>query len=127
MTVGDYCTEVLQLFFTPNHVGEPDPTVGDVLRGEAEALDRMAWVVLGAACRDGLVTQARFRAWGCPHLLAACELTAGQLEGRRVEELARFSLPELADRLRVPAEKYGRLLVLEDALLALAASARSRG
>ena len=127
MATGNYCTEVRDLFFTPAHAGEIDPAAGRVVRGEAEALDRTAWVVFAALCRDGQVIEARFRAWGCPHLLAACELTAAQLEGRSVAELARFSLADLAGRLQVPAEKLGRLLVIEDALLALAASIRSSG
>lgn len=122
MAVGDYCTEVLTLFAHPTHAGDLEATAGTRLHGEAAALDRSAWVALSALCRDGRVIQARWRAWGCPHLLAACELTALQLEGRPLESLARFSLNELAERLQVPAEKLGRLLVIEDAQRALAAS-----
>lgn len=120
--VGDYCTEVLALFADPVHAGDLEASSGRVLQGEAVALDRTAWVALSALCRDGRVIQVRWRAWGCPHLLAACELTAAQLEGRSLESLARFSLTELAARLEVPTEKLGRLLVIEDAQRALAAS-----
>ncbi len=127
MAVGGYCTEVLRLFAHPAHAGDLEATDGGVFRGEAAALDRTAWVALSALGRDGRAIQVRWRAWGCPHLLAACELTASQLEGRPLEALAGFSLTELAERLEVPAEKLGRLLVIEDAQRALAASASSSG
>lgn len=127
MAGGDYCAQVLRYFAHPTHAGDLEALPGQVLRGEAAALDRSAWVALSALHRDGRVVQARWRAWGCPHLLAACELTAERLEGRPLEVLARFDLTGLADPLQVPAEKLGRLLVIEDAQRALAASVTPSG
>ena len=71
----------------------------------------------------GVIVEARFRAWGCPHVLAACEFAAGQLEGRALAAAAGLDAAWLADELEVPPEKLGRLLVIEDALRSLAAAA----
>ena len=66
------------------------------------------------------VEAARYRAYGCPHTLAACEWLARQLEGapRALEAPGVGSPLEWSERLGMPAAKLGRLLVIEDALRA---------
>jgi NifU-like protein involved in Fe-S cluster formation len=58
----------------------------------------------------------RFRAWGCPHLIAAAEMVCERFTGETVESLARFEPQRLMTMLAVPVEKSGRILLLEDAL-----------
>ena len=74
---------------------------------------------------DGVVTEARFQAFGCPHTIAAASWLAEQLRGRSLESPMPIPILELARLLEVPTEKIGRLLVVEDALQA--ALARARG
>jgi len=66
----------------------------------------------------------RFRARGCPHLIAACEAFCAAFEGREVDALLEFTAGDLMQRLPVPVEKTGRILVLEDAVRALGKSLR---
>jgi len=68
------------------------------------------------------VADARFRAWGCPHFIAACELAVSGLPGRPLIEAGQVQAAALARELAVPAGKLGRLLVIEDALRDLAAT-----
>jgi cysteine desulfurase len=70
---------------------------------------------------DGIVKSARFSAHGCPHTLAVIAWLCEVLEGARIEAGVPGSPAEWADKFQVPAEKLGRLLIVEDALrLALA-------
>jgi hypothetical protein len=67
---------------------------------------------------DGRVEAVRFRAYGCPYTLATCEWLARSLEGRRAEAPGLGSPLDWAWQLGVPASRLGRLLVVEDALVA---------
>jgi NifU-like protein involved in Fe-S cluster formation len=118
---GDYSETVRELFAAAPRSGALPPGPGRRIQGEVRALDRGAWVLFELRLQDGIIADARFRAWGCPHLIAACALVTGRLVSRRAQEACRFDPLELSRELRVPAEKLGRLLVLEDALAQLAA------
>ena len=74
---------------------------------------------LSATAEDGVITAMRFRAWGCPHTIAAAESACAGLEGRPVSELLEFPASGLMEKLPVPVEKTGRILVLEDAIRSL--------
>ncbi|MBT8100469.1 MAG: hypothetical protein KJO82_11995, partial [Gammaproteobacteria bacterium] len=76
------------------------------------------------ASRDGQIEALRFMAWGCPHLIAACEAFCSAYEGRGVADLGGFSGAGLMQSLAVPVEKTGRILVLEDAVRSLGTQAR---
>ncbi len=107
---------VRRLFADPPGAGRlegPDVRhgrAGDRVRDGAE-------VAFSLRVRDGVVAEARFQAFGCPHTIAAAALVAAGLPG---EALAAVDCDPhaLARRLDVPAEKLGRLLIVEDALAA---------
>lgn len=118
-----YSDRVRALFAAAAHAGPLPPGPGVERRAEAVALERGAWVELALRLDRGTVIAARYRAWGCPHLLAACELAVQRLEGGPPAVAASLSAAGLAAELGAPPHKLGRLLVLEDALHALAAAA----
>ncbi len=92
-----------------------------ILRGEAgrysEGVQLVFHIALGA---DGVVIEARFQAYGCPHTLATAAWLAGQLHGRTLANLLPSAPADWARQLDVPPEKLGRLLRIEDAIRALA-------
>ena len=94
--------------------GRPE---GEVF-GEAGGPGRETWVQFALSVRDGIVKDARFKAYGCPHTLAVASWLNGQLPGRRREDLPPGAPSQWAADLGVPVEKLGRLLVVEDALRA---------
>jgi hypothetical protein len=116
-----YSSEVRRLFATAPGSGSLPPGPGIVLRSEAAALDRVAWVELELRLHEGRILDARFRAWGCPHLIAACALVTGRMVGQAPRQALRADPAELAAQLQAPPEKLGRLLVLEDAVRQLTA------
>ena len=68
---------------------------------------------------DGIVKSARFSAYGCPHTVAVAAWLCEVLEGRPARcRTARERPPTGLQKFEVPAEKLGRLLIVEDALRA---------
>ncbi|HTU65963.1 MAG TPA: aminotransferase class V-fold PLP-dependent enzyme [Steroidobacteraceae bacterium] len=68
---------------------------------------------------DGIVKNARFAAYGCPHTLAVTAWLCEVLEGAPIANdrwQQRLGTPaDWARRFAVPTEKLGRLLIVEDA------------
>ncbi len=114
-----YSPRVLALFGELPRAGELPPGAGKVVAGEAVALDRGVWVRFEARLEAGRVADCRFRAFGCPHTLAAAALAASKLVAAAPADAAAIDARRLAAELDVPAEKRGRLLVVEDAIRAL--------
>ena len=74
---------------------------------------------LSAEVRGGVITRLLFRAWGCPHLIAAAEAVCRQFEGQSAAALEQFASGQIMRDLAVPVEKTGRILVLEDTVRSL--------
>jgi NifU-like protein involved in Fe-S cluster formation len=114
-----YSERVLELFRALPNAGSLAAGEGSVVSGEAVALDRGAWVRFEARIHAGRIADCAFRAFGCPHTLAAAALAAEAVRARPLADAHALDAARLAQELDVPAEKMGRLLVVEDALRAL--------
>jgi NifU-like protein involved in Fe-S cluster formation len=111
--------EIRELFAALDHAGDiPERAGARVLTGEAglEALGTRVRFSLRVSAERLL--EVRYRAYGCPHTLATCEWLARSLEGQWLAALKPGSPIAWAQHLGVPAAKLGRLIVVEDALLA---------
>ncbi len=113
-----YNSLVRELFANTGHAGAVAAGV------RAEKSEQGVSVELSARGEDGAVEQLRFRAWGCPHLIAAAEAVCAEYEGQTASQLEEFSVADVMQRLAVPAEKSGRILVLEDTVRLLGAALR---
>lgn len=124
MTADAYSARVRACFRNPAHAGEVSG--GNGARFEARASEGGAGArLLLTALTDGdTLSELRYRVFGCPHLIAAAEAACERFEGQPVETLADFSVEDMQNRLDVPIEKKGRLLLLEDALKSLQAAIR---
>ncbi len=94
----------------------PLPRGVQVASGTAGNADQGARVELAFAVEQGRVTQGRFRAFGCPHLVAAASWVTDRMRGVTRDELAAWDWREAAEALEVPAAKFGRLLTVQDAV-----------
>ena len=104
---------VRALFDKPEHAGE-------IVGGVTASAEGPEVRVQLFACLDGkTVRRLRFRAWGCPHVIAAAEYFCKNHEGSGLSDLEAFDVSEIIEKLPVPVEKTGRILVLEDAVRAL--------
>jgi NifU-like protein involved in Fe-S cluster formation len=115
----EYSSRVLELFRALPTAGDLEAGEGTVIAGEAIALDRGAWVRFEARAGAGRIVDMAFRAFGCPHTLAAAALASLSLRGHSLAEATVIDAAWLARELEAPPEKMGRLLVVEDALRAL--------
>jgi len=127
--------QVRRLFEALAHAGEPRPAVGDSAAGDSDAVR----VVYGDAGREQRGTrvkfmlclagdrllEVRYRAYGCPYTLAACEWLARRLEAGGRDLIG--APGDWAQELRIPPARMGRLLVVEDALRAAFAAADLSG
>ena len=116
MTSDPYSTVVRQLFAELGHAGDLEGA--DQVHMDQQGVR----ISLAAAHEEGILRSLRFRAWGCPHLLAACEWVCAEYEGRPGSDLLDFQAGEIMGNLSIPMEKTGRILVLEDAVRSLGRS-----
>ena len=108
----NYSTLVRDRFERPPNAGR---LLGDVIRGAAGEKSHGTRVEFDLRLRDGRVERARFRAYGCPHAIAAASWVAEQAEGRSLESDEWLDPLRLAEVLELPEYKLGVLLVVEDA------------
>jgi NifU-like protein involved in Fe-S cluster formation len=119
MSADPYGAGVRELFAELDHAGDLEKPAARV-----QISERGVRLALAADIDGVIIVSLRFRAWGCPHLLAAAEAFCRAYEGRSVAALDEFAVAEIMQTLPVPREKLGRILVLEDAVRSLGQSAR---
>ncbi len=105
----------------------PPLEAGSDLRGEAGSLAQGVWVCVSADVQDGILRNAGFRAFACPHIIAACNRVMEHLEGRPAGALCEVEPEVLQIQFDIPVEKAGKLLILKDALLACYADYQAGG
>jgi|SRR5579871_1096590 len=126
---------VRALFMDLVNAGELPQSTGTAhdVQGEAGGIGEGTWVRFSLQMSDGQVLRARYRAYGCPYTLATCEWLARQLVGKALAggdpaadlTAAVGIASQWATALQVPAERLGRLLVVEDALRTALQAART--
>ncbi len=92
------------------------PAGPDVVTGRAGNAEQGALVNLQFRIADGEVVEGRFRAFGCPHFIAAASWLTDRFRGSGRPDLEAWDWREAADSLGVPPAKFGRLLTLQDAV-----------
>jgi NifU-like protein involved in Fe-S cluster formation len=91
----------------------PGPSV---VTGHAGDREQGAEVELQFRVVGARTAEVRFRAFGCPHLLAAASWLTDRLRGAEAADLSAWDWREAATALEVPPAKFGRLLTLQDAV-----------
>ncbi|MGH8177317.1 MAG: iron-sulfur cluster assembly scaffold protein [Steroidobacter sp.] len=124
MSDAAYTDQVVEHFERPRNAGRL-ATAPDVIGGAAGERAQGARFGLSARIADGRISELRFEVYGCPHCVAAVSWLSERLVGATRVDLQEWSWREVAQALEVPAEKCGRLLILEDAVQSLAESWRA--
>lgn len=121
VALGMYNERVRECFAHPVHTADITAESGGIVRANVAESGSGARLALTAVVDRGRLAELRFRAFGCPHLIAAAELCCERFEGGPVEALHDFSIGWLMETLEIPLEKTGRILLLEDAIASLRA------
>lgn len=114
-----YSPLVIEHFDRPRNAGRL-PAAPDVIHAAAGSVAQGTSFHLSARLSAGSITAMQFEAYGCPHCIAAASWTTQRLVGRGLETLAQWDWRAVAEALEIPAEKRGRMLVLQDAVKHLA-------
>jgi NifU-like protein involved in Fe-S cluster formation len=122
----DYSPLVERYFAHPVGAGAWPVGAAETVVGEAGSEEAGTRVRFELRIAGGVVTEARFQAFGCPHTIAAASWLTEHLRGRPLDRAMPMPILELGRLLEVPTEKLGRLLVVEDALRAALAQAQTR-
>ena len=110
-----YNREVRRRFENPVNAGDLEEDYDLVLQGKACEPGCGAQLVLSAGVIGGKIASLRFRAKGCPHLIAAADFFCSRFEGLEPSRLDGVRSADLFESLDVPVNKTGRLLLIEDA------------
>ena len=114
--IDPYNQDVRARFANPAHAGWPDSRYPAVIIGIAGEPENGGSIEIAAGIAENTVQSLRFRAWGCPHLIAAADLACALGEGGKVAGLADLAASRLMEKLEVPRTKAGRIFLIEDAL-----------
>ena len=101
-----------------DYFSRPAAQPGRQVSGEAGSMGQGIWVRFGMDAEAGQMRNVGFRAFACPHIIAACQRVAELLEGAPLEDLGAIDTESLLQEFEIPVEKMGKLLILKDALLA---------
>lgn len=120
----EYSSTVMERFERPVKAGR---LLGRVVSGGAGDESLGTRVEFDFRLRDGVVEEAAFRAYGCPHTIAAASWVAERASGRKLVDTDWMDPHALAEKLEVPEYKLGVLLVVQDALEDAAGKASGAG
>ena len=113
-----YGEKVIDHYQNPRNVGTLDkskPTVGTGLVGAPECGDVMR---LQIEIQDGIITDAKFKTFGCGSAIAASSLATEWLKGKSVDEAAKLDNMDLVEELNLPPVKIHCSVLAQDAVQA---------
>lgn len=111
-----YSNKVIDHVENPRNVGsfdKSDPSVGSGVVGAPACGDVMQ---LQFKVEDGIITDAKFKTYGCGSAIASSSLVTEWVKGRTVDEAANIKNTEIVEELDLPPVKIHCSLLAEDAI-----------
>jgi nitrogen fixation NifU-like protein len=111
-----YSEKVLDHYANPKNVGTLDKSkqnVGTGLVGAPECGDVMR---LQLEINDGIITDAKFKTFGCGSAIAASSLATEWLKGKTLEKAVELDNMDLVEELSLPPVKIHCSVLAEDAI-----------
>ena len=113
-----YGEKVIDHYQNPRNVGTLDkskPNVGTGLVGAPECGDVMR---LQLEIEDGIITDAKFKTFGCGSAIAASSLATEWLKGKSMDEAAKLDNMDIVEELSLPPVKIHCSVLAQDAVQA---------
>ena len=113
-----YSDKVLDHYENPRNVGkmdDNDPTVGTGMVGAPACGDVMK---LQIKVEEGIITDAKFKTYGCGSAIASSSLVTEWVKGRTLKQAAEIKNTDLAEELALPPVKIHCSVLAEDAIKA---------
>ena len=121
-----YSEAVLDHYNNPRNVGsykKDEEGVGIGLVGAPSCGDVLQ---LSIKVTDGIITDARFKTYGCGSAIASSSLVTEWVKGRTLAEAAAIKNSEIASELALPPVKIHCSILAEDAIKAAVEDYRQR-
>ena len=113
-----YGKKVLDHYENPRNVGKmdmDDPKVGTGMVGAPACGDVMK---LQIKIEDGLITDAKFKTYGCGSAIAASSLLTEWVKGKTVQEAEEIKNTAIVEELNLPPVKIHCSVLAEDSIKA---------
>ena len=113
-----YSDKVIDHYENPRNVGsldKDDPTVGTGMVGAPACGDVMK---LQIKVEEGIITDAKFKTYGCGSAIASSSLVTEWVKGKTLEQAAVIKNSEIAQELALPPVKIHCSILAEDAIKA---------
>ena len=113
-----YSDKVIDHYENPRNVGsldKDDPTVGTGMVGAPACGDVMK---LQIKVEDGIITDAKFKTYGCGSAIASSSLVTEWVKGKTLEQASVIKNSEIAQELALPPVKIHCSILAEDAIKA---------
>lgn len=121
-----YSDKVIDHYENPRNVGsfaKEDADVGTGMVGAPACGDVMK---LQIKVENGVITDAKFKTYGCGSAIASSSLVTEWVKGRTLEEAASLKNSEIAEELALPPVKIHCSILAEDAIKAAVNDYRSK-
>jgi nitrogen fixation NifU-like protein len=121
-----YSDKVLDHYENPRNVGsfeKGDDAVGTGMVGAPACGDVMK---LQIKVQDGIITDAKFKTYGCGSAIASSSLVTEWVKGRTLAEAASIKNSEIASELALPPVKIHCSILAEDAIKAAIADYKNK-
>ena len=113
-----YSDKVIDHYENPRNVGsldKNDPSVGTGMVGAPACGDVMK---LQIKVEEGIITDAKFKTYGCGSAIASSSLVTEWVKGRTIDQAAQIKNSEIAMELALPPVKIHCSILAEDAVKA---------
>lgn len=120
-----YSEKVIDHYENPRNVGkmEIDDTIGTGMVGAPACGDVMK---LQIKVKDGIITDAKFKTYGCGSAIASSSLVTEWVKGKTLEQAGSIKNVEIAEELGLPPVKIHCSILAEDAIKAAVADYKSK-
>ena len=113
-----YSEKVLDHYENPRNVGKmnsSDENVGTGMVGAPACGDVMK---LQIKVKDGIITDAKFKTYGCGSAIASSSLVTEWVKGKTLEQAGQIKNAQIAEELALPPVKIHCSILAEDAIKA---------
>jgi nitrogen fixation NifU-like protein len=121
-----YSDKVIDHYENPRNVGsfeKDDPTIGTGMVGAPACGDVMK---LQIKVQDGIITDAKFKTYGCGSAIASSSLVTEWVKGKTLDEAGKITNSRIAEELALPPVKIHCSILAEDAIKAAVDDYRNR-
>ena len=121
-----YSEKVIDHYQNPRNVGSLDKEAENVGTGVVGAPECGDVMKLQIQVEDGVITDAKFKTFGCGSAIASSSLATEWLKGRKIDDAGEIKNSDIAEELALPPVKIHCSVLAEDAIKAAIEDYRSK-